>query len=61
MKTQKKIYRINTRINFDSNYNFASWCCAKSVKGVKQTKIYKQYLSQFNDYKIVGIQIEKFS
>ena len=53
-------YRINTKISFGSRYYFASWCYAKSIRGAKQTKIYKHYLQEFNASRIVGLEIEQF-
>ena len=53
-------YRINTKISHSGRYYFASWCYAKSLRGAKQTKIYKHYLNEFKTSKIVGLQIEEF-
>ena len=53
-------YRINTKISFSSRYYFASWCYAKSIRGARQTKVYKHYLNEFKKSRIKGIQIEKF-
>jgi len=53
-------YRINTKISHSGRYYFASWCYAKSVRGAKQTKVYKHYLQEFNASRIVGLEIERF-
>ena len=53
-------YKISTKINFNSRYYFANWCYAKSFNGAKRTKIYKHYINELNNCKIVALQIEKF-
>lgn len=53
-------YRINTKISFSGRYYFASWCYAKSIRGARQTKVYKYYLNELDKSRIVGLEIEKF-
>jgi len=53
-------YRINTKISFSGRYYFAAFTYAKSIRGAKQTKVYKHYLNEFNASRIVGLQIEPF-
>ncbi len=62
MKDINKInrYRINTKISFGNRYYFASWCYAKSLRGARQTKVYKHYKNELDKSRIVGLQIEKF-
>ena len=56
----KNRYRINTKISFGSRYYFSAWCYAKSMRGAKQTKVFKHYLNELKTSKIVGLQIEEF-
>ncbi len=53
-------YKISTQISFGSRYYFAAFTYAKSMKGAKQTKVFKHYLNEFKTSKIVGLQIEPF-
>ena len=53
-------YRINTKTSFGSRFYFANWCYATSLRGARQTKVYKHYLNEFNKSRIKGLQIEKF-
>jgi len=53
-------YRINTKISYGNRFYFASWCYAKSLRGAKQTKVYKYYLNEFKSGKIVGLELEQF-
>ena len=55
-----KRYKINTKVSFEHQYFFRCFVYAKSIRGAKQTKLYKHYLQEFNDGKLVGLEIEKF-
>tara|TARA_S200002703_G_scaffold135369_1_gene124236 strand:+ start:1389 stop:1568 length:180 start_codon:yes stop_codon:yes gene_type:complete len=53
-------YKLNTKVSYGNGYFFRCFIYAKSIRGAKQTKLYKHYLQEFNDGKIVGLQIEEF-
>ncbi len=53
-------YRINTKISHSGRFYFASWCYAKSLRGARQTKVFKHYKNELDKCRIVGLQIEKF-
>jgi len=53
-------YKISTKISPTSRYYFANWCYAKSIRGAKQTKVFKHYKEEFANSRIIGLQIEKF-
>ena len=53
-------YKINTKVSFGSQYFFRCFVYAKSIRGAKQTKLYKHYERQFDRGQLVGLEIERF-
>ena len=53
-------YRINTKVTYGNEFFFRCFIYAKSIRGAKQTKIYKHYKQQFDNGQLVGLEIERF-
>ncbi len=56
----KKRFRINTKVSYGNSYFFRCFVYAKSLRGAKQTKVYKHYLNELDKCRIVGLEIEEF-